>query len=486
MGQRRWHIRVSLCLFLALLILSSVVGVAAQPLAQDIDPPSLLPPSSSLGCQASRILPIVANEYWPGSQSNCPYAHCYPPYSFVRDPSQPPPFSSTDGGLTWQRNACANPYNDNVCQGPYEGYGENFGQAFALLGADAKPIGGLVNPRGGVVLDCRYDALINGGSWHELVSNDTWLSPGSCPVLEGEGRAEAEAIIRDGGYSHVPLPSVVMEQPPAYLDSWSYCWAAPPSIGNCFNYPESNRDAPYEVLQFLSGASSGTLAQLMYDNGSYIQGRYAPGQSVVAAAYNGYVLDANRATAVLVGYFRAIIVGYGSSMSVPCSGTPGNWQSYTHCIVGQPNTVYAIADPTGPLVRDPTPYLPDNQAPAAPFGPTPPDGGLSLPLTTTLAWRASDPDGDPLTHVVAFGASNPPPVVTSGVTLTTFDPGPLASNTTYYWAITTTDGCAATAGPVWSFRTDLDSRPGDPPPVPVPVPATTVMPPIAWTHRRTR
>ncbi len=310
------------------------------------------------------VLPIAVNEYWTGSQDQCPYANCAPPYSYVRNPVEEAPFRTDDGGLTWARNICADPYNNNTCQGPYEGYGENYGKAFAILGADAKPLGGSMNPRSGVVLNCRYDAIINTGAWHELTGDNAWANPGQCAIADGQGGADMEAIIRAGGYDRVPLPAALNEPPTEfYEDGWTYCWQEPYNEDNCFNWPEEDREQPYEVLQFLSGARAAQMARTMYDEGRFIDGRFAPGERIVIMVYNGYVMDTDKDTAVLVGYFGAIIVGYGNNFDPNCEAnynpTPGEWETYDDCITGQPNTVYAVAAPMAPLVINPEKLLDD-------------------------------------------------------------------------------------------------------------------------------
>ncbi|MGC8874189.1 MAG: pilus assembly protein TadG-related protein [Chloroflexia bacterium] len=312
---------------------------------------------------AGGILPIAVNQYWQGSQGHCPYAHCGEPYSFVRNPNEPPPFTKISvNPEIWQRNFCANPANNNICQGPYQGYGENFGKAFALLGQDAKPNYGSMEPRSAVELDYRYDALRTGGLWHYLVSDDIWQDNVS-PIADGQGKAAMEEVLQAGGYSKRPLPAVALEPPPEHIEQWDYCWGSPPGPNTCFNFPATGRSRPYEVLQFLSGTAARFLAQAMYDDGNYRDGRYAPGERIAIMVYNGATGDQwgtggkKSDSAVVVGYFGAVIVGYGNNFNDPCSGTPGNWQSYTHCLTGQPTTVYGIADASAPLMLDPTPLI---------------------------------------------------------------------------------------------------------------------------------
>ncbi len=309
------------------------------------------------------ILPIAVNEYWAGSQGKCPYANCEEPYSFVRDPSQLPPFS-TDGGGGWIRNFCANPYNNYTCQGAYGGYGENFGKAFAMLGGDAKPNHGSTDPRSFVHLDYRYDAIVEeGGDWHYLAADDQWVHY----VKPNGKKDEMAAVIRAGGYSKVPIPIAVHEPPPlSFIDGWAYCWGNP-NEGKCFNYPAVGMAAPYGVVQSLSGTDAAKMAQEMYDNGRYVDGRFAPGQQIVIMVYNGFssqqwgkggVNNEKDDAAVIVGYFGAIIVGYGNDFDSKCETkyhpTPGNWTSYVPCISGNEQTVYGLASGDAPLVIDPS------------------------------------------------------------------------------------------------------------------------------------
>ena len=313
------------------------------------------------------ILPVAVNEYWLGSQGHCPYDNCGEPYSFLRDPSEDPPFESTDG-ITWQRNECADPYNEDTCQGPYEGYAENYGKALALLGGDAKPNYGSQNPRSGVMLDCRYDALDASGEWWYLPVSDVWAGPGGeCPMNDGDAAALMEEVILAGGYSKSPLPRALHEPPPEYIeDGWAYCWATPENEDNCFNYPETDRDEPYDTLQFLNGTKTSKWAETMCSN-NYNNGQFVPGTRIVVMAYNSVAGDQwgsphKADSAVVVGYFGAVIVGCGNNFTYPCSGTPGDWASYTHCLPGDPekgNTVYGLAANDAPLVIDPSKLLDD-------------------------------------------------------------------------------------------------------------------------------
>lgn len=107
-----------------------------------------------------------------------------------------------------------------------------------------------------------------------------------------------------------------------------------------------------------------------------------------------------------------------------------------------------------------------NQAPDAPFAPDPAHQATDVPTDQMLGWQGTDPDGQPLRYDVAFGDTNPPLVVATGLTVAGYDPGGLSTATTYYWRITASDGLSTTTGPVWAFATAAVAAPNRAPNVP--------------------
>lgn len=101
-----------------------------------------------------------------------------------------------------------------------------------------------------------------------------------------------------------------------------------------------------------------------------------------------------------------------------------------------------------------------NSPPNAPSSPVPSNGSLNRPITSTLAWQCTDPNGHPLTFDVYFGASSPPPLVATNVSVKSYAPGLLAFTTTYRWRIVARDpGGLERSGPEWSFTTKANSAP---------------------------
>ena len=87
--------------------------------------------------------------------------------------------------------------------------------------------------------------------------------------------------------------------------------------------------------------------------------------------------------------------------------------------------------------------------PAPASNPSPADGAIRVSTYTDLSWEAGA--GTEL-HEVYFGTSSPG-TFQGERTGTTFDPGPLSAQTTYYWRIDERNRSGSTIGCVWSFTT---------------------------------
>jgi len=100
--------------------------------------------------------------------------------------------------------------------------------------------------------------------------------------------------------------------------------------------------------------------------------------------------------------------------------------------------------------------------PNPPSNPYPVSGSTGKDLNVDLSWSCSDPNGDSLTYDVYFGTITPPPLVASSIGSSSYDPGELNYETTYYWKIVARDSHGVeTEGPVWNFKTK-DAPPGPP------------------------
>ena len=96
-----------------------------------------------------------------------------------------------------------------------------------------------------------------------------------------------------------------------------------------------------------------------------------------------------------------------------------------------------------------------NHPPNIPADPIPSDGQYNVDLDTILSWTGGDPDpGDTVTYDVYFGTTNPPPLVTTGITETEYNPGTL-DYLDYYWKIVASDGNKTSESPIWWFTPSL-------------------------------
>ena len=106
---------------------------------------------------------------------------------------------------------------------------------------------------------------------------------------------------------------------------------------------------------------------------------------------------------------------------------------------------------------------PENNPPYEPTDPYPENNSVDLDVETNLSWTGGDPDGDEVTYDIYFGKTNPPPKVASNQTETTYVPGTLDYDTTYYWQIVAWDDYnPCTEGPIWMFTTQVNQPPGPP------------------------
>ncbi len=98
-----------------------------------------------------------------------------------------------------------------------------------------------------------------------------------------------------------------------------------------------------------------------------------------------------------------------------------------------------------------------NNPPYSPSDPIPTDGAIGVDIETSLSWIGGDPDpSDIVTYDVYFGMTSPPPQIISNQTSTSYQPATLHGNTTYYWRIVAWDTHdASSAGPLWSFTTEI-------------------------------
>ena len=98
----------------------------------------------------------------------------------------------------------------------------------------------------------------------------------------------------------------------------------------------------------------------------------------------------------------------------------------------------------------------NNNPPNPPTNPIPVNNAIDVYINTDIFWSCTDPENDPLTYDIYFGTESDPPLVHSGQNETTYDPGILIEQTTYYWKIVAHDDHSnSTTGDIWQFITGI-------------------------------
>jgi hypothetical protein len=98
--------------------------------------------------------------------------------------------------------------------------------------------------------------------------------------------------------------------------------------------------------------------------------------------------------------------------------------------------------------------------PMAASNPYPSVGSSGVTIFVNLHWSG---DNQTVAYDVYFGTDSAPPLVLANSTATSYNPGKLQENTTYYWEIVSYNANQEfNASPVWMFMTAPDSPPSQP------------------------
>ena len=104
-----------------------------------------------------------------------------------------------------------------------------------------------------------------------------------------------------------------------------------------------------------------------------------------------------------------------------------------------------------------------NSPPNEPSNPGPANGSTNVSVYAVLNWTGGDPDGDPVTYDVFFGAMSPPDKVVANQSAAMYIPVAMNYSTIYYWMIIAWDNQSNTAtGPQWEFTTKANIPPNTP------------------------
>jgi glucose/arabinose dehydrogenase len=117
------------------------------------------------------------------------------------------------------------------------------------------------------------------------------------------------------------------------------------------------------------------------------------------------------------------------------------------------NPKYDISDPSDNIInfKDADVFFDEwltGNPPSQASNPNPANGAMEVDPNADLSWAAFKATS----HDVFFGTSIPPPFI-GNQTDTTFDPGTMVHNSTYYWRIDAVNGWGIATGTVWGFVT---------------------------------
>jgi len=229
-----------------------------------------------------------------------------------------------------------------------------------------------------------------------------------------------------------------------------------------------------------------------------------------ASTYNGYLRCYVTEIASSMGWydtggnlytFPFLDYAFDQAISAPAGGTWSNtvtWNGalfndgYGHTFSGitQDNTfiIASVFASSGGFVDETAGYrVGNNRPPNTPSSPNPTNGATNVQLNPTLTWQCTDPDWfDDIYFDVYFEKDDATPdvLVSDDQTGTTYIPGNLDFESTYYWQIVVHDEYGlTTTGPIWQFTT----RGNDPPNTPKnpnPANGTTNVPinkVLSWT-----
>jgi hypothetical protein len=157
-------------------------------------------------------------------------------------------------------------------------------------------------------------------------------------------------------------------------------------------------------------------------------------------------------------------VHFGTSATPPFDHNNGSSKSWDPGTLANATTYYwqvvakdANGSTPGPVWSFTTSAAPCTAGPNATTLVAPGNGGTSVSTGQDLSWGSGNSQcpGLTATYDVHFGTSATPPFDHNNGSSKNWDPGTLATGTTYYWQVVAKDANGSTPGPVWSFTTAI-------------------------------
>ena len=246
------------------------------------------------------------------------------------------------------------------------------------------------------------------------------------------------------------------------------------SINNCATRTVANIDLTISV-NWLGGTSMSITVTVTNNQGTVYNGYLRCYVTEIASSMGWYDTGGHLYTFPFLDY------AFDQSITVPASGgiwsNTVTWDGATHndgyghpfTSITQDNTfiIASVFASSGGYVDETAGYrVGSNRPPNTPSAPNPTNGATNVKLNPTLTWQCEDPDWfDDLYFDVYFEKDDTTPdvLVSDDQTSTSYIPGNLDMESTYYWQIVAHDEYGLTVtGPIWHFTTRGNSPPGTP------------------------
>lgn len=132
--------------------------------------------------------------------------------------------------------------------------------------------------------------------------------------------------------------------------------------------------------------------------------------------------------------------------------SPENTYYYHAWSFSQDSQLWSIDNSEAQATTEPLANIP----PYKPTSPSPETLSSNVSIEVNLSWIGGDPDsGDTMVYDVYLDAVDAGTLIAANQSSTTFNPGELQNNVTYYWKVIATDSDGeSTASPVWEFTTE--------------------------------
>jgi len=360
--------------------------------------------------------------------SNCTFSGNLIPYTY----SLPNPLCGFGGGIysgiysnititncTFSGNSIQRGYRDGI--GICNDYGSNATVNNCIFtqnsSGDARG-GGMYNNGNLSVNNCIFSH--NNAQWGGGIYNDTYASSTikNCVFFGNRGWYNGGGIVNTTGSPYISNCTFSANQGGwnGYAGSGMCTYSGNPTVKNCIMWGD--------VLTEITGSATVSYSDI---------------QGCGGGSNNNIDLDPK--------FVDAANDNYHIRTDSPCvnAGYPnGNYDGQTD-IDGEPRVQGTNVD----IGADETGYP---ELPGQASNPSPSNGATNISITNDLNWTAGS---GATSHDVYFGTNSSPGTGESNgnQTGTTYDPGTLSNNTTYYWRIDEKNASGTTTGTVWNFIT---------------------------------